>query len=171
MPGSVKILHNNNRTWRWQKKKKKKKKKNQKKTTTSLQKHAKYMENLTSKNWKFSDKNSDIFSYFCLKHRLWVLDRTTLARRFWRAPQSIFLSRNKKNNVYPCKPQFYCIKVGFKGGGGQKYIGIFRDVHCSHWRHVLWLPICFPAYQSLHYENMPIQICWKFYHQKMKIFR
>ena len=29
--------------------------------------------------------------------------------------QSMFLSRNKKNNVYPCKPQFYCIKVGFKG--------------------------------------------------------
>ena len=25
------------------------------------------------------------------------------------------LSRNKKNNVYPCKPQFLCIKVGFKG--------------------------------------------------------
>ena len=24
-------------------------------------------------------------------------------------------SRNKKNNVYPCKPQFYYIKVGFKG--------------------------------------------------------
>ena len=22
---------------------------------------------------------------------------------------------NKKNNVYPCKPQFYYIKVGFKG--------------------------------------------------------
>ena len=30
-------------------------------------------------------------------------------------PQSKFLSRNKKNNVYPCKPQFYYIKVGFKG--------------------------------------------------------
>ena len=30
-------------------------------------------------------------------------------------PQSMFLSRNKKNNVYPCEPQFYCIKVGFKG--------------------------------------------------------
>ena len=28
--------------------------------------------------------------------------------------QSMFLSRIKKNNVYPCKPQFYCIKVGFK---------------------------------------------------------
>ena len=31
-------------------------------------------------------------------------------------PQSMFLSRNNKNNVYPCKPQFYYIKVGFKGG-------------------------------------------------------
>ena len=27
----------------------------------------------------------------------------------------MFLSRNKQNNVYPCKPQFYYIKVGFKG--------------------------------------------------------
>ena len=30
-------------------------------------------------------------------------------------PQSMYLSRNKKNNVYPCKPHFYYIKVGFKG--------------------------------------------------------
>ena len=30
-------------------------------------------------------------------------------------PQSMFLIRNKKNNVYPCKPQFYYIKVGFEG--------------------------------------------------------
>ena len=30
-------------------------------------------------------------------------------------PQSMFFSRNKKNNEHPCKPQFYCIKVGFKG--------------------------------------------------------
>ena len=28
--------------------------------------------------------------------------------------QSMSLSRNKKNNVCPCKPQFYYIKVGFK---------------------------------------------------------
>ena len=28
-------------------------------------------------------------------------------------PQSTFLSRNKKINVYPCKSQFYCIKEGF----------------------------------------------------------
>ena len=29
-------------------------------------------------------------------------------------PQSMFLSKNNENNVYPCKPQFYYIKVGFK---------------------------------------------------------
>ena len=29
-------------------------------------------------------------------------------------PHSTFLSRDKENNVYPCKPQFYYIKVGFK---------------------------------------------------------
>ena len=28
-------------------------------------------------------------------------------------PQSMFLSRNEKNNLYPCKP--HCIIVGFKG--------------------------------------------------------
>ena len=32
-----------------------------------------------------------------------------------RVPQSMFLNRNKKKYVYPCKPQFYYIKVGFKG--------------------------------------------------------
>ena len=29
-------------------------------------------------------------------------------------PQSTFSSKNKRNNVYPCKPKFY-YKVGFKG--------------------------------------------------------
>ena len=44
-------------------------------------------------------------------------------------PQSMFLSRNKKNNVYPCKPQFYYIKVGFKG---VKIIqACFRDVQST----------------------------------------
>ena len=45
--------------------------------------------------------------------------------------QTRSLIRNKKNNIYLCKPQFYYIKVGFKGGGGggggQNYIGMFRD--------------------------------------------
>ena len=30
-------------------------------------------------------------------------------------PQSMFWSKNNKKYVYPCKPQFYYIKVGFKG--------------------------------------------------------
>ena len=30
-------------------------------------------------------------------------------------PQSMFLSRSKIINVYPCKPQFFYIKVGLKG--------------------------------------------------------
>ena len=30
-------------------------------------------------------------------------------------PQSMFWSKNKKKNVYPCKPQFYYIKVGRNG--------------------------------------------------------
>ena len=30
-------------------------------------------------------------------------------------PQSMYSSKNKKNNEYPCKPQFYYIKLGFKG--------------------------------------------------------
>ena len=35
----------------------------------------------------------------------------------------MFLSRNKKNNVYPCKPEFYYTEVGFKGG--QNFMGMF----------------------------------------------
>ena len=34
----------------------------------------------------------------------------------------MFLSRNKKNNVYPCKPQFYNVKVGFKGVKLYRYV-------------------------------------------------
>ena len=37
----------------------------------------KYIENFTSKNWKFSDKKLLYFSYFCSKHRLLVLVRTS----------------------------------------------------------------------------------------------
>ena len=37
-------------------------------------------------------------------------------------PQSMFLSRNKKHHVYPCKPQFYYIKVGFKGSELYRYV-------------------------------------------------
>ena len=42
-------------------------------------------------------------------------------------PQSMFLSRNKKNNVYPCKPQFYYIKVGFKGSKLYRYVFVMSS--------------------------------------------
>ena len=48
----------------------------------------------------------------------------------------MFLSRNKKSNVYPCELQFYYIKVGFKG---QNYIGMFS------W----WDPKDMPKFASL----------------------
>ena len=73
--------------------------------TCALRKHAysNILKILPPKNENFQIKIL-IFFNFCSKHRLWALVR----------PQSMFLSRNKKNNVYPCKPQFYYIKVGFK---------------------------------------------------------
>ena len=43
----------------------------------------KYIENFTTKKGKFSDKKkSDISHIFCSKHRLWVLVRSALPRRF-----------------------------------------------------------------------------------------
>ena len=54
---------------------------------------------LTAKISQFSDKNSDIIS----------LLKTGNSNEY---PQSMFLSRNKKNNVYPCKPEFSLYKIG-----------------------------------------------------------
>ena len=68
---------------------------------------------LPPKNENFQIKISDIFHISALHidcgHAL------EPPRRVTGTPQSMFLSRNKKNNVYTCKPQFYYIKVGFKG--------------------------------------------------------
>ena len=73
--------------------------------------------------WKFHHqkmkifrlKKSWYFSYFWSKQRMWVLLRTASARRFSWVPITYILSRNKRNNIYPSKPQFYYIKMGFKG--------------------------------------------------------
>ena len=60
-------------------------------------------------------KNSDIFHISVQRH--WLLYSLEPPRRGGsnEYPQSMSLSKNKKNNVYPCKLQFYYIKVGFKG--------------------------------------------------------
>ena len=76
-------------------------------------------ENFTTKKkkkkWKFSDKNSDIFHISAPNADCEYLLELTQQGSSKKYPQSMFLSRNKKNNVYPFKPQFYYIKVAFKG--------------------------------------------------------
>ena len=64
---------------------------------------------------KNSDKNPDIFHISAQNiDCLYSLEppRRGGSNEY---PQSMFSSKTKKNNVYPCKPQFYCIKLGFKG--------------------------------------------------------
>ena len=63
----------------------------------------------------FQIKNSDIFCI--LAQKIDCVNSLEPPRRGSsnEYTQSMFLSRNKKNNVYPCKPQFCYIKVGFKG--------------------------------------------------------
>ena len=61
-------------------------------------------------------------------------------------PQSMVLSRNKKNNVYPCQPQFYYIKVGFKGWKLYRHVFVMDIADCTiktlisqcGWRMIIW---------------------------------
>ena len=63
----------------------------------------------------FQIKNSDIFHISAQN----IVCEYSLEPPRWGGsneyPQSMFLSRNNKNNVYPCKSKFYYIKVGLKG--------------------------------------------------------
>ena len=76
----------------------------------------KYTEKFTTKkNENFQIKKSDVFHISAQN-----IDRGYSLKPPRRGgcneyQQSMFLSRNKENNEYPCKPQFYSIKVGFKG--------------------------------------------------------
>ena len=76
----------------------------------------KYIENFTTKKGKFSvKKKSDIFHISAENIDCGYSLESPRRGGSNEFPQSMFLSRNKKNNVYPCKPQLYYIKVGFKG--------------------------------------------------------
>ena len=83
----------------------------------------KYIENFISKNCKFSDTKFWYFSYFCSNIDCGYSLKTSRQGGSNEYPQSMFLSRNTKNNVYSGKPQFYYIKVGFKGVNN--YISMF----------------------------------------------
>ena len=83
----------------------------------ALRKHAysNILNILTTKKWKNSGKNSDIPHTSGQNIDCGYLLEPPRRGGSNEYPQSMFLGRNKKNNVYPCKPQFYYIKVGFKG--------------------------------------------------------
>ena len=84
----------------------------------------KYIENFTSKKWKFSDINSNIFHISAQNIDCGYSLEPPRRGGSNEYLQSMFLSRNKKNNVYPCKPQFYftCIKVGLRGSKLYRYV-------------------------------------------------
>ena len=84
---------------------------------TSLRKHAysNILNFFSTKIWKFSDKKFDIFKISAKNIDYWYSLDPPRRGGSNEYPQSMFLSRNKKNNVYPYQPQFYYIKVGFKG--------------------------------------------------------
>ena len=67
------------------------------------------------KTENFQIKNSDIFHISAQNIDCGYSWEPPLRGGSYEYPQSMFFSRNKKNNVYPCKLQFYYIKVGFKG--------------------------------------------------------
>ena len=73
----------------------------------------KYIKISPPKNWKFSDKKTLIF--FPISAQNIDCGYSLEPRGSNEYPQSRFLSRNKKNNIYPCKPQFYYIKWGLRG--------------------------------------------------------
>ena len=80
----------------------------------------KYIENFTTKNWKVLDKNSDIFH----------ISAQNIYCGYSLEPPRQFLSRNKKNNVYLCKPKFYYIKMGFQGVKLYRYVSVmYKNNH------------------------------------------
>ena len=84
------------------------------------------------KTENFQIKNSDIFHIsaqnidcgYSLEpsRRLWYSLEPPRRGGCNEYPQSMFLSRNKKNNVYPCKPQFYYKKWGLRGSKLYRYV-------------------------------------------------
>ena len=75
-------------------------------TKTRLFKLAPSFLNFTTKKWKFSDKK-----FWCFHISAQNID----CGYSLEPPKLYFGAEIKKNNVYPCKPQFYYLKVGFKG--------------------------------------------------------
>ena len=111
----------------------------------------KYIENFTSKNWKFSDKrNYYIFQIYAQNIDCGYSLEPPRQGGSNQYPQSMFLNRNKKNNLYPCKSQFYYMKVGFKG-----MITQYIHFSCVHNTLVLTVKL-----QRLHRWLVYLRVSW-----------
>ena len=75
----------------------------------------KYTENCTSKTENFQIKKSDVFHISAQNIDCGYSLEPPQRGGSNEYLHSMFLNRNKRNNVYPCKPQFYYVKVGLKG--------------------------------------------------------
>ena len=86
-------------------------------STSPLRKHtySNILKILPPKNENFQINNSDSFPISDQNIDCGYLLEPPRRGGSNENPQPMFLSRNKKNNVYPCKSQFYYIKVGFQG--------------------------------------------------------
>ena len=86
----------------------------------------KYIENFTTKNWKFSDKNSDIFHISAQN----IDCGNSLEPPRWGGsneyPQSMFWAELRKIMYTPVNPSFTIQRWGLKGS---KIYVCFRDMH------------------------------------------
>ena len=71
-----------------------------------------YIENFTKNSFQIKIL---IFFYISAQNVDCGIRLNRLAEAVLTSTHNLFWSRNKKTNVYPCKPQFYYIKVGFTG--------------------------------------------------------
>ena len=62
----------------------------------------KHVENFPQKMWNFSDKNYDVFHISAQNKDCGYFLEPPRRGGSNEYPQSMLLSRNKKNNVYPC---------------------------------------------------------------------
>ena len=86
--------------------------------------------------WKFLDKKFWYFSYFCSKHRLWVL---VIEPPWWAGSYDI--TKTYLYNFDPLKPHFYIVKLGFTG--------VYIIFLISAQKHRLWYSLELPHRGSL----------------------
>ena len=99
----------------------------------SLRKHAytNILKISAPKNENFQIKNSDIFHISAQNINCGYSLEPPQRGGSNECPQSMFLSRNTKNNVF-CKPQFYYVKWGLRGSTLYRYVFVISFLHKSY---------------------------------------